>query len=78
MTGASTRRGADAGDVDEQRHAQELLVHAHRVEPRPVLAERLAVIGRDDDHGAVLNPEVCDLLAQAPEVPVDDRTASAR
>jgi hypothetical protein len=41
------------GRPDEQRHAQDLVVEG-RVEEVAVLVERLAVIGGDDDHGALV------------------------
>ena len=57
---------ARSGELQEQRHLQGLAVEEDPVLRLAVLAQPLAVVGEQDDHGLVVDPPVFQLLQEPP------------
>ena len=60
-----------SGPGDDQRDAVGLLVHQALVGQAPVAARHVAVVGGEDDHGVVSQPELIEAVEDPPDLGVD-------
>ena len=72
MTPRSTRRRRAAGRPDEEWDADRGLERQH-LAVEAVIAEELAVIGRDDDPGVLVEARVRERREDAADAPIDER-----